>query len=141
MSAQLVTLTDAPLETDIEVLHPARSQGRINGRNAAGAARQPDEALYLGVIDISLTCVLDETQPERDRERAGENLLGFAEGWAEILQIKPMMFLTRCQTERVLGLPRNVRVMWLSEYKRGCRRWSRAGGAVSGKRPVLPEIP
>ena len=137
----LVQLTDAEPDPELEVLHPAREQGRINGREAAGGGRTPNVDLYAAVIDASLTCVLDETQQERDRERSGENLRGFAEGWAEMMAVEPLQFLTRIQTARVLSLPRRIRMMWIAEHRRACRRWARAGGAVSGKRPVLPSIP
>lgn len=123
-------------EVELEVIHPARAQGRIDGRAQAGK-----DEIFEQVVEAGLGCVLDETYPESVREKAGENVLGFAEGWAEMMQVTPMQFLTRQQTARVLELPRPLRRAWLSEYKKGCRHWARGGGAISGKRPVLPEIP
>jgi hypothetical protein len=114
-----------------EVIHPQREQGREAGRASCGK----DETFAL-MVEAALGCVLDETMPERTREKSGEYCLGFAEGWAEMMAVAPLKFLTRLQTARVNSLPRRIRLMWLSEYRKGVKRWRKKGG-----RPVLPEIP
>lgn len=117
-------------------VHPQRTSGIAAGRNHAG-----NEGVLLGVIDGALGCALDESQPDDLRQKSAEYALGFAQGWHEIMMVTPLFLLTRQQTARVLSLPRRLRVAWMAEYKRGVRRWQRAGGTLSGKRPVLPEIP
>lgn len=117
-------------------VHPQREQGIAAGRNHAG-----NEAVLLGVIDGALGCALDESQPDDLREKSAEYAIGFAQGWHEIMMVQPLFLLTRQQTARVNSLPRRIRLAWLAEYKRGVRRWQRAGGNLSGKRPVLPQIP
>ncbi len=117
-------------------VHPQREQGLAAGRNHAG-----NEAVMEGVIDGALGCALDESQPDDLREKSAEYAIGFAQGWHEIMMVQPLFLLTRQQTGRVQSLPRRVRLAWMAEYKRGVRRWQRAGGTLSGKRPVLPEIP
>lgn len=122
---------------DLEVVRPAREQGR-----EAGAVTAPNEDVFVQVIDAALTCMLDETQRESDRERAYENVIGFAEGWAAMMDVKPLLFLTRQQTAKVNALPRKFRLAFMSEYKRGVRQWQRRGGAlVAGNRPVIPVPP
>jgi hypothetical protein len=117
-------------------IHPQRTAGVVAGRNHGG-----DEGVLLGVIEYALGCALDETQPDDLREKSAEYAIGFAQGWNEILMVQPLFLLTRQQTARVNSLPRRVRRAWLAEYQRGVRHWQRAGGNLSGKRPVLPEIP
>lgn len=117
-------------------VHPQRTAGIAAGRNNAG-----NDAVMEGVIDGTLGCALDESAPDDMREKCAEYAIGFAQGWHEILMVQPLFLLTRQQTARVNSLPRRVRLAWLSEYNRGVRRWQRAGGTLSGKRPVLPEIP
>lgn len=122
---------------EVETVHPAREKGR-----EAGAACAPNEDVLVQVLDAALTCMLDETQAERDRERAYENCIGFAEGFAAMMEVKPLLFLTRQQTAHVERLPRRIRRAWFSLYRSGVRRWQRAGGnMVAGNRPELPEIP
>lgn len=120
----------------VDWVHPARQAGLVAGRNHAG-----DENVLLGLIEHGIGCALDESQPDDMREKSGEYVLGFAQGWREIMMITPLFLLTRQQTARVQSLPRRVRRAWLAEYERGVRRWQRAGGNLSGKRPVLPQIP
>lgn len=117
-------------------IHPARAAGIAAGRNHAG-----NEAVLIGLIEHGLGCALDESQPDDLREKSAEYAIGFAQGWREIMMVTPLFLLTRQQTARVQSLPRRVRLAWMSEYNRGVRRWQRAGGTLSGKRPVLPEIP
>lgn len=117
-------------------VHPARTAGLIAGRNHAG-----NEAVMIGLLEHGIGCALDESQPDDMRQKSAEYAIGFAQGWREIMMIQPLFLLTRQQTARVQSLPRRVRLAWLSEYNRGVRRWQRAGGTLSGKRPVLPEIP
>jgi hypothetical protein len=95
----------------------------------------------MGVIDGTLGCALDESQPDDMREKSAWYAAGFAKGWSEIMMVQPLFLLTRQQTARVQSLPRRVRKAWESEYRRGVRQWQRAGGNMSGRRPVLPEIP
>lgn len=128
----------ATYETELppDWVHPQRTAGIAAGRNHAG-----DEKVIDGVIEYSLGCALDESQPDDMREKSAEYAIGFAQGWHEIMMVQPMFLLTRQQTARVLSLPRAVRRAWKSEYDRGVRQWQRAGGTLSGRRPVLPEIP
>jgi hypothetical protein len=121
---------------EVEVLHPAREMGRESGAKSA-----EDESVFLQVIDAALDALLDETTPERIGEKVYENLLGYIEGREATLAVKPLLFLSRLETARVERLPRRIRRAWFSLYKAGVRRWQRGGGQLSGKRPVLPEIP
>lgn len=130
-----IVLTDA--EPEVEVLHPYREQGRDAGK----ASAKDDETVLAECLGASLDCLLDDAQPAAVKEKSFEYVQGFAEGWAEMMAVKPLQFLTRQQTDRVANLPRRIRRAWMSEYERGKRRWVRSGGALSGKRPVLPEIP
>jgi len=117
-------------------VHPAREQGRMAGRNHAG-----DEKLMEQVVDGSLGCAMDTKQQEADRRRAGEYLWGFAEGWAEIMAVTPIEFLTRQETARVQSLPDWLRAQWVERYSRAVASWYAAGGRLSGRKPVLPAIP
>jgi hypothetical protein len=124
--------SDAPA-----VIHPAWEKGY-----ASGAACAPNDDLLTNMVGVSLDCMLDETQPDHDRERSYENMTGFVAGYHDMMAVKPLLFLTRQQTAHVNRLPRRIRRAWLSEYERGCRQWQRRGGAmIGGNRPVLPEIP
>lgn len=123
----------------IEVLHPQREKGREAGRTLPDDKQ--GETRYLESIDAALTCLLDETTPENIAERVFENLMGVVEGYEEAAAIRPLQFLTRMQTDRVLKLPRGLRRAWLSEHSKAVRRWAKGGGSISGKRPQLPAIP
>lgn len=112
------------LETDV---HPAREMGRVAGRNHAG-----NEALFEQVVETSLAAVLDRKAEEFDRLRSGQYLLGFAEGWGEIMAIEPLFRLTRQETARVQTLPEPIRKAWMAEYEV-------ARMIVGGKLPRIPE--
>lgn len=128
------------VEVKAERIHPQREQGRGSGRAHAGADEKATK-LYVDVIDATLTALLDESTPEHIADKTFEHFLGFIEGWSEMMEVEPLLFLTRQQTARINTLPRRLRLAWMSEYKRGVRQWQRRGGAVEGNRPVLPEIP
>lgn len=139
MTPDEITVTGhVHVEEDPTWVHPVRERGRAAGRMIAG-----DEEKLCAVMEAALACGLDETYPEDIREKALLNCLGVAEGYREMMMEVPfpMQFLTRVQTARVLGLPRIVRRAWMSHYNRGVRHWVKQGGSLSGKRPMLPEIP
>lgn len=124
-------------------MHPARRHGMTAGMVAAGG-RQPNEEIYVQVIDAVLTSLLEEREddtPTPEHEASYENLCGFVEGFAKMMEVKPLLFLTRAQTAHVEALPRPIKLAWRAEYRRSVKKWKRAGGALSGKRPVLPSIP
>lgn len=110
--------------------------GLNSGRRNAGS-----DDVFTMVADATLACLLDETAPEHVREKSFANLLGFVTGWSEVLAVPPRQFLTPYQAWCVTRMPRAMRQAWESEYRKGVKRWRTAGGTLSGKRPVLPEIP
>ena len=139
MKSLLVDSTGVPLPPSDapEVIHPAREKGY-----ESGAACAPNEQLLTDLIGVTIDCLLDETQTERDRERSYENLIGFLAGYTDMMAVRPLLFLTRQLTAKVNRLPRRIRRAWFSEYERGVRAWRKRGGTlVEGNRPVLPEIP
>jgi hypothetical protein len=131
-----LTTTYEPVPPPDGWVHPARAAGVIAGRNHAG-----DETVLLGVAEHGLGCALDEAQPDDLREKSAEYVIGFSQGWSELMMVQPLFLLTRQQTARVQSLPRRIRRAWLAEYHRGVKHWQRAGGNLSGKRPELPMIP
>lgn len=136
MTDQLIVTGHANVEDDPTWVHPMRERGRESGRAISG-----DEASLCASMEGALTYGLDENETEHDRERVLQYLIGLAEGYRELMVIQPLQFLTRQQTAHVMGLPRALRVPWLADYRRACKRWANAGGSMSGRRPVLPSIP
>lgn len=127
----------------LETLHPRREQGMLAGRASAGDDDKA-RALYDQVVDAALTFLAEERDdnlPTPMHEATYEHFIGFVDGWGEAMAVTPLLFLTRQQTMRVQQLPRAVRVPWRAEYDKGVKRWQRAGGRLSGKRPILPAIP
>lgn len=122
--------------TDARIKRDPRALGLAAGRNNAG-----NEALLCAMAEASLTCLLDDDQREDVRTDSYEYLIGFCQGWREIMMVTPFTFLTRQQTARVLSLPARVRREWMQEYNRGCYAWKERGGNVEGNQPVLPGIP
>jgi hypothetical protein len=109
--------------------------GVQSGRENAGK----DEIMEQ-VAEAAIGGLLDEGAPEHVREKIFANLIGFTQGWREVMLVEQLQFLTRFQSWRVSQLPRRIRIAWRSEYDRGLKRWRAKGGSLGG-RPVLPEIP
>jgi hypothetical protein len=108
---------------------------------AAGRENAGKDEVMEQVSEAAIGGLLDEGAPEHVREKIFANLIGFTQGWREVMLMQPLQFLTRFQTWRVQQLPRKIRLAWRSEYDRGVKHWRTQGGSLGGNRPVLPEIP
>jgi hypothetical protein len=139
MTGEDLIITGEPASAEPDLLKIYGSifdAGQRAGRESAGKDEVLDQ-----VVDAALTGLLDEGSPEHVREKIFANIVGFATGWAEVMAVKPLNFLTRQQTARVLSLPRDIRRAWRSDYDRGIKKWNAAGGALLGRGPILPEVP
>jgi hypothetical protein len=139
MTGEDLIITGEPASAEPDLLKIYGSifdAGQRAGRESAGKDEVLDQ-----VVDAALTGLLDEGSPEHVREKIFANIVGFATGWAEMMAIQPMMFLTRQQTWKVQHMTRGMRQAWLSEYKRGLKHWRAKGGSLGGRRPVLPALP